>query len=165
MFGLGLQELVVLLGLVIVVGVAIVVIKGAILVVKSASDANKTSEDIDIHSMMSSLTEHERLLFLTEYNNTKKSYPTAILLAFFLGGVGAHHFYMRRIGLGILYSLFCWTFVPLIIALIECFFMKRRVVNFNIEQARLIQTKLRALRSDLSTPINPKQTTSVSVAE
>jgi TM2 domain-containing membrane protein YozV len=43
----------------------------------------------------------------------------AILLALFLGGLGAHKFYMGKPALGILYLLFCWTGIPSIIALIE----------------------------------------------
>lgn len=42
-----------------------------------------------------------------------------ILLAFFLGGIGGHKFYLGKIGQGIVYLLFCWTFIPGIIALIE----------------------------------------------
>lgn len=42
------------------------------------------------------------------------------LLAFFLGGLGVHKFYSGRIGLGIVYILFCWTFIPMIVAFIEC---------------------------------------------
>lgn len=42
-----------------------------------------------------------------------------ILLALFLGGVGGHKFYAGKIGAGILYLVFCWTFIPAIIALIE----------------------------------------------
>jgi len=42
-----------------------------------------------------------------------------VLLAFFLGGIGAHKFYLGRVGQGILYLLFCWTFIPAIIAFVE----------------------------------------------
>lgn len=42
-----------------------------------------------------------------------------LLLAFFLGGAGIHKFYVGKIGMGILYLLFCWTGVPSFIALIE----------------------------------------------
>jgi TM2 domain-containing membrane protein YozV len=36
-----------------------------------------------------------------------------------LGGFGVHKFYLNKAGLGVLYILFSWTFVPSIIALIE----------------------------------------------
>ena len=49
----------------------------------------------------------------------QKSRVTAVLLAFFLGGIGAHKFYLGRVGQGILYLLFCWTFIPAIIAFVE----------------------------------------------
>ena len=48
-----------------------------------------------------------------------KSRVTAAILAFFLGGLGIHKFYCGQTGWGILYLLFCWTFVPAIVALIE----------------------------------------------
>ena len=43
------------------------------------------------------------------------------LLVFFLGGIGIHKFYAGKIGTGILYMLFCWTFIPGIIAFFEFF--------------------------------------------
>lgn len=48
-----------------------------------------------------------------------KSRIAAALLAFFLGGIGVHKFYLGQTGFGILYLLFCWTFIPALIALIE----------------------------------------------
>lgn len=41
------------------------------------------------------------------------------LFAFLLGGFGVHKFYAGKVGLGIVYLLFCWTFIPAIIALVE----------------------------------------------
>lgn len=41
------------------------------------------------------------------------------LLSFFLGGLGVHKFYSGKIGLGILYLVFCWTYIPAIVAIIE----------------------------------------------
>ncbi|RRB43410.1 TM2 domain-containing protein, partial [Escherichia coli] len=38
---------------------------------------------------------------------------------FFLGGFGVHKFYLGKIGQGFLYLIFCWTFIPAIIAFIE----------------------------------------------
>jgi TM2 domain-containing membrane protein YozV len=49
----------------------------------------------------------------------KKNRVAAILLAFFLGGIGVHKFYLGRIGWGIIYLLFCWTLIPAFIAFIE----------------------------------------------
>jgi TM2 domain-containing membrane protein YozV len=48
-----------------------------------------------------------------------KSRVAAALFAFFLGGFGAHKFYLGQVGLGILYLIFFWTFIPAIIAFIE----------------------------------------------
>jgi TM2 domain-containing membrane protein YozV len=40
----------------------------------------------------------------------------AVGLAFFLGGWGIHKFYLGMPGWGIVYALFCWTFIPAIAA-------------------------------------------------
>lgn len=48
-----------------------------------------------------------------------KSKIAAALFAFFLGAFGAHKFYLGQIGLGILYLVFFWTFIPAIIAFVE----------------------------------------------
>lgn len=51
-----------------------------------------------------------------------KNRVVAALLAFFLGGIGAHQFYLGRIGMGILYLAFFWTFIPGIVAVFEGIF-------------------------------------------
>jgi TM2 domain-containing membrane protein YozV/ribosomal protein L40E len=43
----------------------------------------------------------------------------AALFALLLGGIGIHKFYLGRVGQGILYIIFCWTFIPMLIAFIE----------------------------------------------
>lgn len=48
-----------------------------------------------------------------------KQKTTASILAFLLGGFGAHKFYLGKTGLGVVYLLFFWTFIPAIIAFIE----------------------------------------------
>jgi TM2 domain-containing membrane protein YozV len=48
-----------------------------------------------------------------------KSRVAAALFAFFLGGFGGHKFYLGQIGLGFIYLIFFWTFIPAIIAFIE----------------------------------------------
>jgi len=48
-----------------------------------------------------------------------KDKTTAALLAFFLGGFGVHRFYLGQTGLGFLYLIFCWTFIPIFIGFID----------------------------------------------
>ena len=48
------------------------------------------------------------------YNKT-----TAAILAFFIGGLGAHKFYHGSIGWGIIYLVFCPTFIPALVSFIE----------------------------------------------
>ncbi len=43
----------------------------------------------------------------------------AAALALFLGGLGAHKFYLERPGLGVLYLLFCWTLIPSVVGVVE----------------------------------------------
>lgn len=48
-----------------------------------------------------------------------KSKGVAAILAIFLGGFGIHKFYLGKAGMGILYLLFCWTYIPAIIGFVE----------------------------------------------
>lgn len=49
----------------------------------------------------------------------RKEKNTAVILSFFLGGLGVHRFYLGQTLLGFLYLIFCWTFIPLCIAIID----------------------------------------------
>jgi TM2 domain-containing membrane protein YozV len=51
--------------------------------------------------------------------HTSKSKVTAGVFALLLGGLGIHKFYLGQVAAGILYILFCWTFIPGIIAFVE----------------------------------------------
>lgn len=48
-----------------------------------------------------------------------KSKTTAGILAILLGGIGAHKFYLGQTGMGILYLLLSWTFIPAIVGFVE----------------------------------------------
>lgn len=48
-----------------------------------------------------------------------KSKITAFLLAWFLGGIGVHKFYLDQPGWGVVYLLLFWTWIPGIVAFIE----------------------------------------------
>ena len=59
------------------------------------------------------------LAALSAANSSGKNRTTAALMAFFLGGFGGHQFYLGNTGKGILYLVFCWTYIPSIIGFIE----------------------------------------------
>ena len=50
---------------------------------------------------------------------TPVSKAALLLLTFFLGGIGAHKFYLGKYWQGALYLLFCWTYLPALAALVE----------------------------------------------
>ncbi|MBC8073602.1 MAG: NINE protein [Deltaproteobacteria bacterium] len=50
-----------------------------------------------------------------------KDKSTAAILALFMGGIGVHKFYLGRIGAGIVYLIFSFTFVPVLLGLIDFF--------------------------------------------
>lgn len=64
---------------------------------------------------------------LSEEQPQTDSYPKvpirnrviAALLALFLGFLGVHKFYLKQPLQGVLYLLFCWTYIPLVLSLIE----------------------------------------------
>ena len=81
-------------------------------------------------------------IFYQQYEAVRRDELVGILLALFLGTFGAHHFYLRRTGLGILYLCFFWSGIPAIMGFIECFFMPGRVREFNAIQAAGIAAAL-----------------------
>lgn len=48
-----------------------------------------------------------------------KNKIVAALFALFLGGIGAHKFYLGQVVLGIIYLVLCWTFIPALLGFIE----------------------------------------------
>src|SRR5688572_27123632 len=61
-----------------------------------------------------------------------RSKTTAALLAFFLGGLGIHQFYLGNYFRGILFLLFSWTFIPIFIGVIDFLILLiMNEVNFN----------------------------------
>ena len=59
-----------------------------------------------------------------------KDTTTGVLLAVFLGGFGAHRFYLGDKS-GFLYLLLVWTLIPSVISLCEAFFMPERIRAYN----------------------------------
>jgi TM2 domain-containing membrane protein YozV len=59
-----------------------------------------------------------------------KSKTTAGVLAFFLGGLGVHKFYLGRTGIGFLYLIFFWTFLPALVAFVDA------IILFTMDDVR-----------------------------
>jgi TM2 domain-containing membrane protein YozV len=84
------------------------------------------------------MNDQQRATFYAYYPSVERDELTGVLLAVVLGSLGAHHFYLRRPVLGVLYFLFSWTSIPFFLGLIEAFFMPARVRRFNAEQGALL---------------------------
>lgn len=75
----------------------------------------------------------------------EKSESRGVLLAVFLGGFGAHRFYLNDYK-GFAYLLFSWTLVPSVVGLVEAFFMGDRVREFNHRRLAAVESLVRKLR-------------------
>ncbi|MCL1668015.1 TM2 domain-containing protein [Elizabethkingia ursingii] len=57
-----------------------------------------------------------------------------VLLAFFLGGLGIHRFYLGETKKGLFYLFFSWTFIPFIIAFFDTvIFLLMSSQSFNLK--------------------------------
>lgn len=81
----------------------------------------------DIIKLKSSQTQNVRVK-----SQGLKDKNLAVILAFFLGGLGIHRFYLGQTLLGVIYLVFCWTFIPLCLSIIDFFafiFMSQNKFN------------------------------------
>ena len=97
-----------------------------------------------IQQELLALPPDKQTIFWAQFNSRQKSPGVALGLCFFLGGIGAHHFYLGNPGMGLVFALFCWTFIPTIIAFIQCFSIMGHVGRMNDEVARRIIGNLKA---------------------
>ena len=95
--------------------------------------------------LMDDMTTDQRVLFQSQYHRAQKHRSTAVVLTLLLGGVGGHRFYLNQVGLGVLYLVFCFTFIPLIVSCIEVFLIGSRVDAYNRVRAIEIATQVRLL--------------------
>lgn len=80
-----------------------------------------------------------------------KNKTTAALLALFLGGLGIHKFYLGKSRQGLLYLLFCWTFIPSIIGLVDAiglFVMDPQAFNYKYNSL-FMQTVGQSVRPEI----------------
>jgi TM2 domain-containing membrane protein YozV len=92
----------------------------------------------------SAWSDEQRALYYAHMSAWQKDEVVGVLLALFLGTFGAHHFYLRRPGLGILYCILFWTGIPTVVSFIECFFMPGRVRQYNLALATYFAANLGA---------------------
>jgi len=128
----------------VVLGVLIAAIFAAFYLVKKSNDQVKKAE-MNINMLMGRVPQDKQMLFMMQYNNSKKNPTTAVLLALFLGGLGIHKFYMGQTFLGILYLLFSWTGIPSIVGFIEAFTIAGAVGKHNEQKATEIASMMGAL--------------------
>ena len=145
---IGLPELLVLL---VTLGFIAAVI-GAIVAIANAASRGKAAE-LDEFELMKDMNDSQRMLFQGQMISVRKSPAVGVLLTLFLGGFGAHRFYLGQVGLGIVYLFFFWTFVPSLVAFIEVFFMTGRVLKYNAAKAMEIAGKVRGLQSRPATGV------------
>jgi TM2 domain-containing membrane protein YozV len=91
--------------------------------------------DMVEQGLMNTMSDQQRQMFLMQMNGVKKDSTVGVVLALCVGGVGAHHFYLGKTGVGIVYALFFWTFIPACVAFIEAFLMPERVKEYNARKA------------------------------
>ena len=100
------------------------------------------------------LTTDEKLQFQSELTSRSRNTGVGICLALLLGGVGAHKFYLKESGAGIVYALLGtvgWAlvippFVVAILSLVDACKMQTEVNKFNTGLAREIKAELEAFR-------------------
>ncbi len=80
----------------------------------------------------------QQKFFQAEYGRRRRSPAVALALCLTLGAFGAHEFYLGRLRSGALRLLFCWTLIPLLLALIEASFLTRRTHAYNARMAHML---------------------------
>ncbi len=80
-----------------------------------------------------------------------KDKSIAVILAFFLGGLGIHQFYLGNNSRGILYLLFCWTLIPSIIGFIDGIIL----LTMSYEEFDLRYNNASAIQATTSRPPAP----------
>jgi TM2 domain-containing membrane protein YozV len=117
------------------IGVLVAIVAALAYLVKKTQE-EKAAAKVELQQMVSSLPSDKQATFFIQYNAQRKNPTTAVVLALLLGGIGAHKFYLGQTGMGVLYLIFCWTYIPAIVGFIEAFTISRTVIKRNREVAR-----------------------------
>lgn len=117
------------------VGIPLVMVFLLVVLVRKTKEESVAAK-LELQQLISSLPGDKQAAFFIHYNAQTKDPTTAVVLAILLGGIGAHRFYLGDVGLGFLYLLFAWTFIPQFIAFFEAFTISRSVIKKNRQTAR-----------------------------
>jgi len=94
----------------------------------------------------------QQKFFQAEYGRRRRSPAVALALCLTLGAFGAHEFYMGRLRSAVLRLLFCWTLIPLLLALLEASFLTQRVHAYNARMAHtlaeIVEESFAAVRAE-----------------
>lgn len=92
-------------------------IKGNSINIYKKDDGTYIVENTNIQSVeISNNVQEKQFLYNGGYKIGKVKF---LLITFFLGGLGIHKFITARTKQGIIYLLFCWTYIPGLFALVE----------------------------------------------
>ena len=131
------SDLIIFLFLAFVVIAMVAVVVFFVVLGKSSKEKNEECER-HVQQLMLRIPDDKKAIFMMQYTSERKSPTTAVLLALFLGGLGIHKFYLGKTGAGVLYLLFCWTYIPAIIGFIEAFTISGTVGEHNKKKANQI---------------------------
>ena len=100
--------------------------------------------ELEVEWAVESLPPEHQVAFMAHYGALAKRPTIAVLLALFLGGLGAHRFYLGQTRVGIWCLFFCWTGIPTLIAFVETPTLTGRVIEINRRAAREAAVKINA---------------------
>lgn len=140
-----------LLGVVFVLALFIGFVILIVFLVKKGQEQNQTERrnaletKLAVQELVNTLPQNKQAAFMIEYNSRRKDSTTAVLLAIFLGAFGAHKFYLGDSTIGVLYLLFCWTYIPGILGIIDAFSIGKKVELMNARVANEVAILLGAM--------------------
>ena len=112
-----------------------------------------TSNIVLFQQYTSDLNADQKLQFQSEFTTRQRNNGVGISLALLLGGIGAHKFYLKDSGAGIVYALLGtvgWVlilppFIVGVLSIVDACKMQGEVIKFNNALAREIKAELEAL--------------------
>lgn len=79
----------------------------------------QTQTQQQISSQSSNYSQQSFQSQFSSQNAAGKNRLTAAILGIILGCIGAHHFYLGNNLKGVIYLIFCWTYIPTLLGIIE----------------------------------------------